>query len=239
MKRLRVFLMMLPLCVSGSVLETSRIVNLTGGGGLQNPNYDGFGMGLSLFASGSNGVDTVSVSTSGIPVELPQSDIQDYYLTNLIFDEVGPCVAGISFPHPACQATINGISGYGAFSNIGGGIGLVQVYEFPLYRPGDEFSTRPGPLLAEAQVFSRAQVTNVSYGVGSYLCPTCPPFPGCAYCPAGQGRFSASFALVADRQDESVSSNSVPEPSTGILGLGGGLLFWLRARARAGQGKCK
>src|SRR5260370_37665779 len=99
MKGLRVFLMLLPLCASGSMLETSRIVNLTGGGGLQNPNYDGFGLGLSLFASGSNGVDTVSITTSGISPELPQIDIRDYYLTSLVFDEdIGRCVVGLSTP---------------------------------------------------------------------------------------------------------------------------------------------
>lgn len=245
MKALRVFLMILPLCLSASVFETSEIVNLTGGGSLSNPDGapyggQGFGgLGLWFSASGSNGVDTVSIYTSQ-DFPLRSDDIlHNVYLTNLRFNSLGSCLAGIysDSVYPACPATINGISGYGTFSNLGGGIGLVQVYEFPRYtRP---FSTFPGPLLAEAEVFSRAQVTSVSYGVGSYLCPTCPPFPGCVYCPAGQGRFNATFALMADPPDDPPGISSVPEPSTGILGLGCGLLLWLRARARVRKEKCK
>jgi hypothetical protein len=239
MKGLRIFLMTLPLCLSAGVFQTSGIINLTGGGGLQNPNYDGFGLGLTLFASGSNRVDTVTVSAglgggiAVLPPELPPTDLQDYYLTNLIFDlDVGRCVGGISTLFPICTATIDGISGYGAFSNLGGGIGLVQVYEYPAYSP-TSFQL-PGPLLAEAQVFSQSQVTGVTYGIGPFNCPTCPP--QCPLCPAGQGRFDATFSLEGDPPADPQSTSSVPEPTTGILALAGyGLMMnrkvraWLRA----------
>jgi hypothetical protein len=188
------------LCVSASVFQTSAIVNLTGAGGsLSNPGFGG--LGLMFGASGSNGIDTVSIRTIQ-DIQLPQIDLQDFNLANLVFDaDVGRCVGGINTPYPACWASIDGISGYGAFTNIGGGIGLVQVYMAPPLTPSP-FSTFPGPLLAEAQVFSQSKLVSVRYGLG--------------YSP-GADSFSATFTLVADPPDS--MTEPVPEPATGAMEL--------------------
>ncbi len=221
------FLLALPL--GASVIQTSGVINLTGFGGLSNPNYDGWGLGLWLSASGSNGVDTVSVRTLTPSPALPQMDMQDYYLSNLVFDEgAGGCMTGFYVVEPDCTATIDGISGYAAFSNLGGGYGLVQVYEYPLLAQ----EAYPGPLLAEAQVYSLSQVTGVTYSMGLQWCPTCPPFPQCVYyCPPDQGRFEASFTLYGNAPaDPPASQTAAPEPGTLALGLIGlAALGWLRA----------
>src|SRR5260370_35105655 len=143
MKALRVSVIILRLCLSGSVFETSEIVNLVGGGSLSNPDgapYGGHGfggLGLWFSPSGSNGVDTLSIYTSQ-DFPLRSDDIlHNVYLTNLRFNSLGSCLAGIysDSVYPACPATINGSSGYGTFSNLGGRIDLVQEHEYPHYTP--------------------------------------------------------------------------------------------------------
>jgi hypothetical protein len=88
-----------------------------------------------------------------------------------------------------CNATIDGISGLGAFTNLGGGIGIVQVYAI------ENLAAFPsaGPLLAEAEVIAYSDfITSVS---------TAPPNS------PGDPRFLSTFILQS------------PEPSAGVMGL--------------------
>jgi len=185
----------LPLCAS--VLEVGPI-SLTGSGTLTDPDcapYGGEclgGLGLVINASGTNGIDTVSINSRD--VELTANiDGQDFYLTNMSFDEgVNQCFLDFSYVVDLCGVTIDGITGIGAF-HLGGPNGLVQVY-----------SPTTLALLAEAQIVNtEIQLTSVTYGPGHVYCPTCPP---------GDGSFTATFAVVDPQAD-------APEPGTVTLGL--------------------
>src|SRR5579859_4637061 len=119
-----------PLCAS--VIEVGPI-NLSGGGTLSDPDWasyggEGFGgLGLVLHASGSNGADWVSIDTRDI--ELAPSDanyFQDLGLTSLVFDAgLNQCAVGLSQLADYCNVSIDGITGYGSFTNLGGGNGIV------------------------------------------------------------------------------------------------------------------
>jgi len=114
-------------------------------------------------------------------------------------------------PHYYCDVNINGISGFGAFSNIGGAIGTLQVFDQPY----------GGNLLAQAQITNtHIEINNVVYSPGFPQCPTCPSFEGQF---PGTGRFLASFAIIDPPAD-------VPEPSSLLL-LSSGLLLLFRARS--------
>jgi hypothetical protein len=237
-KRLLFAIPLLTFSLSASPLVIGPI-SLTGSGTLSDPDYSGYGgegfagLGLVLHASGSNGADQVSIDT--MDIELTGQDFfQDIYLQNMTFDAgpFGPnaCVVGVS-AYNVCYATIDGITGFGAFS-IGGGGGLIQV--FADLHPG-QFNDYPGPLLAEAQIINtQIDVTGVTYSPGGFFCPTCPPFPDCQYCPPGQGRFTAAFAITDPPAN-------VPEPGTGWPILWAALIiaawligrrigFWLKKR---------
>ena len=189
-----------PLCAS--VISVGPI-NLSGGGTLSDPDYASYGgeglagLGLILHASGTNGNDSISIDTRDI--ELTPSDanyFQDLGLTNLVFDAgLSQCAVGLSQLADFCNVSIDGITGYGSFTNLGGGNGIVQVFGMV----GTPQFPYPGPLLAQAQVFSAAEIMSVTYGLGGSYCPTCP---------AGTGSSLATFAILP-----------VPEPATGLLGL--------------------
>ena len=194
-------------------------IALTGSGVLTSPDFasyggEGFsGMGMTLEASGSNGTDWVSINTWDI--ELFGSDAP-FTLQNIALSApggVGSCVIPL-LGEPMvdiCNVVIDGISGLSDFTNIGGGIGLLQVYD-PTTRV----------LLAQAEITNTlVEVTDVTYGPGDGLCPTCPS--GTAPEP-GMGDFVADFLVV--------DPPSVPEPSSLWLIPWILLAFWWAKRSR-------
>ena len=145
---------------------------------------------MAFSASGSNGADSVSLSVS----EVDQGGIRGYPAvgSTMAFSAgIGQCMDGFSsvWPSVQCTATIDGITGIGSFTNLGGGAGIVQVYQAVTIPP--YIFPEPGPMLAQAEVISYATIVSVT-----------PAF-------IGSEEFQSSFAL----------DSSVPEPSTGIMGL--------------------
>jgi len=198
-----------PLALWASPLETAPL-GLTGYGTLSDPDcapYGGEclgGLGLVIRASGTNGIDTVSINSRDVEITA-NIDGQDFYLTNLSFDEgVNQCFLYFSYVVDLCGVTIDGITGIGAF-HLGGPNGLVQVY-----------SSTTLALLAEARIVNTAiQVSSVTYGPGSTYCPTCP---------GGSGTFQAQLAVVDP------PPASVPEPGTAAMGLIGLAALTLQVR---------
>lgn len=194
MKTLLAFIVTMPLMASALNVGP---ITLTGSGTLTNPDWspaggEGLGgLGLTLHASGTNGKDTVLIDTPDI--EIWGADFfQDVTLTGLVFDDLGGCTVWMAIPpRPYCSISIDGITGFGAFSHLGSSNGLVQVYA----QPG-------GLLLAEAQIVNtRIDVASVSYAPGNFYCPTCP---------GGSGSWTAQLAVVDPPAD-------VPEPGTAEL----------------------
>ncbi len=201
--------------LAASPIQTGPI-SLTGSGALTDPDYgsggEGLGgLGLSFHASGTNGPNTVLIDVPDIEIWGPDF-FQDVYLQGqLVFDDLGGCTFWMSIPaRPLCGITIDGTTGFGAFSSLGRGIGLVQVFDAPY-----------GTLLASASIVNTAiEVTSVTYGGGSAWCPECPN---------QTGSFVAQFA-IAD------PPAGVPELSTLVLGLVGlAALGWrIQTLSRAG-----
>jgi hypothetical protein len=192
--------------LAAGVLEIGPI-ELTGSGTLSNPDQASYGgagdggLGLFLTASGSDGQDSVSLTVGDLELS-GGAFFQDITLTNLFFDSGSPCAIQPGWG-PTCYATIDGISGLGSFSNIGAGLGLVQVYSVAGWG-------YPGALLAEAQVLSTVAVTSVTYGLGGSWCPTCPKDQN------GSGSFQATFDIL----DPPLPPSNVPEPgSLWLVGL--------------------
>jgi len=197
-------------------------IGLDGVGILTNPDCSQHGaeclggLGLVFSASGPNGTDTVSIRVDSVAMTLFNSPhyLQDLNLQALVFDASSSMCGTYDSPgHPRyyCDVSIDGISGFGAFSNIGGDIGTLQVFDKPY----------DGNLLAQAQIMNtHIEVTSVVYRPGFPQCPTCPSFEG--HFP-GTGQFLATFAIVDAPAD-------IPEPSSLIL-LSGGLLLLFRARS--------
>ena len=147
-------------------------------------------VGMTLSATGSNGVDSVSISVS----EVDQGGYIGFPVvgSTMAFSAgIGQCMDGFSslWPSVQCTATIDGITGIGSFTNLGGGAGIVQVYQEVVNPP--YLFPQPGPLLAQAEVMSYATITSVT-----------PVF-------AGSQEFQSTFEL----------GSGTPEPSTGIMGL--------------------
>jgi hypothetical protein len=188
MKQLCVFLVAaLPLCAT--VLEVGPI-SLSGYGILTHPDFasyggEGFGgYGVEIHASGTNGGDMVSIN---------MRDIEIANFMGLSFSAVvTQCAVGLTTFSDYCGVVIDGIRGFGAFSGIGSGAGLLQVYTMP---NGGPFNF-PGPLLAEAQVYSSAQVTSV-VPIGT------------------NGNFVENFDIVVPP----INDTNAPEPSAFALGL--------------------
>ena|SRR5579872_4711652 len=140
--------------VRASVLEVGPIA-LTGSGTFFGPDWAPYGgegiggQGVIFSASGSNGADSVSITTRDIEVDLTP-------LSKPLFTPSVPCVYRFVIASPLCDVTIDGITGYGNFTRIGGGSGLLQVFAV---EPG---SWENGPLLAEAQIISYVHLTGVT-----------------------------------------------------------------------------
>ena len=195
-----------PLCVlrvSASPLYVGPIL-LTGAGNFGDPDLAlGEGLpgtvGMALSAFGSNGVDWVSLLVS----EVDQGGFIGFPSVGSTMQfsaDLSQCMAGFSniFPSLQCAATIDGISGIGSFANLGGGVGVVQVFASTPGPPMCRGCPQPGPLLAEAEVISYATFMSVT--------------------PSGYGpEFQSAFAL--DAPNVELDSSGVPEPSTGILAL--------------------
>jgi hypothetical protein len=107
------------------------------------------------------------------------------------------CMDGESF-QPLCSAAIDGVVGYGGFTNLGGGLGMVYVYS-------EIFGPEPcGTILAEAEVDTVLDIVSQSPSAS---------IAGCEInCPAS---FQEQFALVT----------SAPEPASMRL-VGSALLLF-------------
>jgi hypothetical protein len=164
--------------VSAGVLEVGP-VGLNGSGYFFSPDYASWGgegingtTGVSFTASSSDG----SVSISINDVEIGYPDIAPQVGPSFLdFNSPGlaGCDIGFQLDTFVCSATIDRIGGIASFSDIGTGVGLVQVYE--CCQGGS-----PGPLLAEAEVVTHLVFTSVITS------------------PNRAGYFSASFDLVPE-----------------------------------------
>src|ERR1700733_837656 len=184
-----------PMCWA-SVLEVGPIY-INGSGSLYDPDpVEGLvgSVGTTFSAFGSNGTDSVSILAAIEPspyVPMPSVGSSVSFSAT-----TGPCLEGFSsfIPQEQCNANIDGIMGLAAFTNIGGGMGIVQVYA--LEDLGSLcMACAAGPLLAQAEVVTYSGViTSVSTAP-----PNSPSDP----------RFFSTFVLQS------------PEPSAGVMGLMG------------------
>jgi hypothetical protein len=197
-------LLVSPLCMA-SVLYVGPI-NLTGSGSFYDPDPGEIGegmvgsLGLALSASGSNGTDSVSIGVSNINADnalaaLGPGLIPIIGSTFGFSADTSQCLTGYTVvPTIQCSATIDGITGIGAFTNLGGGDGTVQVFAIVFFGGPGGFP-QPGALLAQAEVSVYSDFTSV------LLLSADPNIP----------RFQSTFVL----QD-------TPEPSavfTGLIGI--------------------
>jgi hypothetical protein len=134
--------------LSASVLEVGPIY-INGSGGMGPTGYDPPGYDLQINVSGSNASGD-SVSMIGVFVDYPASNFGA-----TVFNPIGPCdFLGTG----TCSTTIDGISGFGALINLGGGDGLIQVFSsIP-----DPAEYNLGPLVAEAQVVTYGYITSLN-----------------------------------------------------------------------------
>ena len=174
---------------------------LTGSGSLYDPDpapYGGEGIpgsrGVTFQASGSNGTDSVSINMGDLPLGFDLGMLLPIVGDGTSVSASAPmCIQGPFMTVLVCNAVIDGIGGLGAFTNIGGGIGWVQVYAIEDI-PNVPRGIFPGPLLAQAEVISDAIFTSVTPGAPD---DNGPPI-----------EFQSTFDIV-----------SSPEPSTGVMGF--------------------
>lgn len=161
-----------------AVLEVGPI-NLTGSGTFSGPDtspYGAEGLGgqvISFDASGSNGTDSVTFrSIRDVPVAYSAVTL----LPNPIFVPMYGCVylhiTSILIPFPLCEVTIDGMTGYGNFTQLGGQ-GRLQVYSDPLETN----------LIAEAQVNTQVVIKSLTQPI-----------------PNNPSVFQSTFDLVAPAQ---------------------------------------
>jgi hypothetical protein len=140
-----------------------------------------------IHASGTNGTDTASIN-GGAFAQCCGGAQQTMFSAG-----ISQCLLGSVFPIDECSITIDGIGGFGTFTNIGGGVGLLQVFGFVRDPVLHTQNPDPSNLLAEATVFSSTVVTGFTDPAGNPFSPSS----------------SETFDLIA----------AAPEPSTGVLGL--------------------
>jgi len=201
-------------CASASVLQVGPIT-LTGSGSFYDPDPGEIGegfpgtLGLALNASGSNSVDSVSIHVYNINMCCsyypPVSGIPSLGSTIVFSAGVSSCLIGFSIVGIVeCPATIDGITGVGAFTGLGGGMGTVQVYA--ALNCASQFGCQAGALLAQADVVTYSDVIT-SVSTAPLNSPDNP-------------KFVSTFIL-----------QPAPEPSTLALGLLGlAVLAGLRLR---------
>ena len=199
------------LLFSGAVLASPILVGpigLTGSGTLAAPDCTSYGAEcfggrqMTINASGSSNGHTVSINSGVIPL-FSGLDNPPAIGTNLVF------VAALSCAHPFafggivdhCGVTIDGISAYSLFDNIGGGNGLLQVWSMP---------DGGGDLLAEAQIISYVTIT-------SNFNP-CPPV-----CIGGNIGEPSHWSATFD-----VNPTPTPEPGTWLMGVPLTFIFFRR-----------
>ncbi len=119
--------------------------------------------GFALSASGSNGTDFVSIAVSDVDLDVsggPAPPMPSVGSRLAFSATTAECQLGASVgpPYPVqCFANIDGVMGIGSFTNLGGGLGTLQVYA--LENP----SSLLGPLLAQAEVITYSDfITSVS-----------------------------------------------------------------------------
>jgi hypothetical protein len=181
--------LVLALLVAGIVLADPVLkvgpINLTGTGSVFY-NAGEVSWEVLIHASGTNGTDTASINGGAF--------FQCCGAQQTIFGAgISQCLLGSVFPIDECNITIDGIGGFGAFTNIGGGVGLLQVFGFMKDPVFHTQNPDPSNLLAEATIFSSTVVTGFAYPAGNPFSPSS----------------SEKFDLIA----------AVPEPSTGVMGL--------------------
>ena len=218
-------------CVSASVLDVGPIY-LTGSGSFYDPDLGGgeglMGtLGLQLSATGSNGADSVSLNVSDVELLVGLEDIGGGFSvfsgpaigSSLSFSaSVGQCLEGYSSVYSTvqCSASIDGVTGIGSFTNLGGGDGIVQVFA-DIPATNYFFEPTAGPLLAQAEIISNTEFTSVTPGL-----------------PNSQ-EFQSTFALTSPDPPPDPAADpaadSTPEPSAGIMGfIGVAALACLRFR---------
>ncbi len=197
-------------CVWAGVLNVGPIV-LTGSGSFYSPDGDlggSFGTaGVTFAADGSTGTDSVSITVAVNlgPYDAPPPSVGS---TRGFSADTTTCLeGGFAYPTLLCNATIDGISGVGAFSGIGSG-GVVQVFALEnLAGCGQLDCPSAGALLAQAEVYSYLDFTSVT---------------GCCF-----DNFDDTFVLLAS------VPQPIPEPSTGGVGfIGVAVLAGLCLRKR-------
>jgi hypothetical protein len=134
-------------------------IDLTGAGSFYDPDPAlGEGLpgtvGVAFSASGSNGADSVSISVS----EVDQGGYIGFPIvgsTMRFSAGLNGCLVGFSsiFPSLQCVATIDGITGIGSFTNLGGGAGIVQVYQEMTGPPECRGCPEAGPMLGRPKSF--------------------------------------------------------------------------------------
>jgi len=167
---------------SASVLDIG-VIDLIGTGSFTSRSLglDGDPPGFSVSAIGSNGTDFLSI----------EADIQLFsgLVPGLFSSELPPSVVGEAFtfsgycwiqgdPSPLCSVSIDGITGLGEFTDIGGSAGLVQVFAYTYV---STIGPLPGALLAQAEVETYGFVT-------SSTATTFPP----------PGLYSGTFELIPE-----------------------------------------
>jgi hypothetical protein len=171
--------------ILASPLILTNPIGISGGGSIYSPDCicgisEGItgSIGYSFGASGSNGTDTVSISV----LDITGAPIFTVIGQPVILNE-GICPLQENL-QPYCTASIDGISGAGGYTALGGGLGMIFVYS-------DNLPFPPLTLLAEAEVYSVGAITSID----NYT------ITGCMFtCPA---EFFDEFTL-----------SSTPEPST-------------------------